>query len=698
MSYCLNPNCPKPNDPENLPNRFCRHCGWEILWQGRYRILRLLGKSAATKTVEVQDGEALKVLKVLLKNDGKSVSLFQQEARVLSQLQHPGIPKIYDEGCFNILSKESQLPLFYLLMEKVDGLNLEEWLKQRNHQPISQNHAINWLKQLVNILEQVHQQEYLHRNIKPSNIMLRPNGQLVLIGFGAGKEDSYLNLAPYNSDRNSIGSISAGYTPLEQFNGKAVVQSDFFALGRTLVYLLTGKTPDRFPDRPHTGELLWRNSATQVSKQLADFIDRLMSPFPSNRPANTQAIWQSLTEIEVDISAEKAKQLCQSSQSDRDLFVSQPILFPLYLSPRQSPKTKKFPKFASQLFAASALLILGFTANQIYDGWRNQHNGINYYGNQKPIDRSHIAIAAEKQYGIEISNSLFGYLSKVNALAFSPDGQMLAIGSGDDTIKLWYLKNGKSIKNFWWNNLSGVNAIAFSPNGQTIASASTDNTIKLWNVSTGKLQHTLKGHAGWVSSVAFSPNGQIIASGSNDNTIELWNSITGKLQGILRGHADWVSSVAFSPNGKTLASGSFDNTIKLWNPVTGELLSTLIGKSLRVRSLAFSPDGKMLASGTGEGTIELWNLTTGKLEKTLTGHDKAVTAIAFSPDGEKIASSGDSIVKIWDAKTGFLLETLSGHLDAVDAIAFSPSNPILVTGSNDNTIKIWPIAKNAVSN
>ena len=695
MSYCLNPNCPNPNQPQNIPDRICRHCDWEILLPGRYRILRLLGESASSKTFEVQDGEMLKVLKVLLNCDRQSVRLFQQEARVLSQLQHPGIPKIYSQGYYTILSKNSQEYLLYLAIEKIDGLNLEEWLKQRNNQPISQNHAINWLKQLVNILDQVHQQKYFHQAIKPSNVILRPNGQLVLINFDNARKISDNYTAKVRGKENPHSMMSEGYMPLEQIKGKPVPQSDFFALGRTLVYLLTGKSPNSFPARPYAGELFWRTSANQISKQLADLLDRLMSPLPENRPANTQIILQDITKIEAEISAEKTKKL---SENNRIKLADRSILLPLHLIQIQTLKNQNFSKLVNQILAVSSILILGFTANEIYDYWQERYDDRSYNWNQKTIERPQIANAAENLYGREISNSLFGYLSRVNALAFSPDGEMLAIGSGDDTIKLWYLKKGKNIQIFWWNNLSGVNAIAFSPNGQTIASASTDNTIKLWNVSTGELRHTLQGHAGWVSSVAFSPDGQTIASGSDDNTIKLWNATDGQLQGTLRGHTDWVSSVAFSPNGKTLASGSFDNTIKLWNPVTGELQSTLISNSLRVRSIAFSPDGKMLASGTGEGTIELWNLITGKLEKTLPGHEKAITAIAFSPDGQKIASSGDSVVKIWGTKTGFLLENISGHLDTVDAIAFNPRHPILATGSDDKTIKIWPIEKNIVSN
>ena len=120
-------------------------------------------------------------------------------------------------------------------------------------------------------------------------------------------------------------------------------------------------------------------------------------------------------------------------------------------------------------------------------------------------------------------------------------------------------------------------SVVFSPNSQLLASGSRDNTIKLWDPTTGELWQTLKGHSNSVLSVAFSPNGRLLASGSEDNTIKLWDPTTGELRQTLNGHSRSVLSVAFSPNGQQLASGSDDNTIKLWDPTTGELRQTLEG-------------------------------------------------------------------------------------------------------------------------
>ncbi|MTJ54847.1 serine/threonine protein kinase [Anabaena sp. UHCC 0253] len=298
MSLCINPVCPQPNHPDNDENRFCQSCGSQLELIGRYRVLRLLSdKTGFSKVYEAYQQDTPKILKVLkeeLANDSKAVSLFQQEVNVLEQLNHPGIPKA--EGYFPYQTRNNVI-LHCMVMEKIEGPNLEQWLKQQQNRPISEAQAIVWLKQLLEILDLVHNQQYLHRDIKPSNIMIRPDGQLVLIDFGTAREITRTYLA---NGGGMTAISSSGYSPPEQMRGQAIAQSDFFALGRTFVFLLTGFQPGQLYD-PHLDILQWRHHTNHVSPLLLDFIDWLMSMEVNKRPHNVEEILSRLAEIECQL-------------------------------------------------------------------------------------------------------------------------------------------------------------------------------------------------------------------------------------------------------------------------------------------------------------------------------------------------------------------------------------------------------------
>jgi len=293
MSYCINPNCRHPENPPTI--KFCQSCGSKLLIDERYRVLSVLGQGGFGKTFEVRDRDGTrKVLKVLTYIEPKGVELFQKEANVLQRLKHPGLPKVEPDGYFTFKPNDTTNSLHCLVMEKIEGKNLLQWLENQNHQPIDSQLAIDWLTQLTEILNLVHNQNYFHRDIKPQNIMWRSNGKLVLIDFGAVREFTE-TVQRTNGEVTRIS--SAGYTPHEQKNGKAEPRSDFFALGRTFVYLLTAQQPINLQEDPRSGKLIWRTLATQASKPVADLVDDLMAYFPNGRPKDTQVLLQRLVKM-----------------------------------------------------------------------------------------------------------------------------------------------------------------------------------------------------------------------------------------------------------------------------------------------------------------------------------------------------------------------------------------------------------------
>jgi WD40 repeat protein len=380
------------------------------------------------------------------------------------------------------------------------------------------------------------------------------------------------------------------------------------------------------------------NTSAAVKQTQSQVSQRAVSQ-PQNQSVISSSTAKTVSSS-VQPTQSKVSQTNQSTNTPRH--VSQP---PVYKPQSQPVKTP----FVSDTKLRKLLIIatLGFIGTQLY-GYVGQNLLRNHP--DKPTPKVETLTPSSTEKTLQLQQTLTGHSDSVNSVAYSPDGQTLASGSVDSTIKLWNVKTGNLLQTLEGHSYS-VNSVAYSPDGQTLASGSEDNTIKLWNVKTGKLLQTLEGHSYSVNSVAYSPDGQTLASGSVDSTIKLWNVKTGNLLQTLEGHSSWVNSVTYSPDGQTLASGSEDNTIKLWNVKTGKLLQTLEGHSKSVYSVAYSPDGQTLASGSGDDTIKLWNVPTGNLLQTLTGHYILVWSVAYSPDGQTLASgSSDKTIKIWRLK------------------------------------------------
>ena len=288
----------------------------------------------------------------------------------------------------------------------------------------------------------------------------------------------------------------------------------------------------------------------------------------------------------------------------------------------------------------------------------------------------------------------------VYAVAFSPDGHLLASGLEDAGTQLWDAATGERLRTLhpdatFWTEMTGpVHAVAFSPDGRLLASASEDRTVRLWELAAGQHERTLTGHARGIWGVAFSPDGRLLASASEDRTVRLWELAAGQHERTLTGHARGIWGVAFSPDGRLLASASEDKTVRLWDPATGQHERTLAGHAGPVRSVAFSPDGRLLASASDDKTVRLWDMASGQDGRTLMGpfmgHAGWVRSVAFSPDGRLLASaSDDKTVRLWDPATGQHERTLAGHAGPVRSVAFSPGGRLLASAGDDGTVRLW---------
>lgn len=311
-----------------------------------------------------------------------------------------------------------------------------------------------------------------------------------------------------------------------------------------------------------------------------------------------------------------------------------------------------------------------------------------------------------------------GYKNEISALAISPDGTLLANGNANHVIYLWLLKQHADLPlrqaptqepyaevqplQTLQGHYGAVRAVAFHPDGTLLASGGDDDSIRLWqfNVDQWGEHQLLRGHTGAVMAIAFSPDGQLLASGSADHTIRLWD-LQHTACHIVRGHKKMVNTLAFSPDGQYLASADDGGMLLLHH--TSDLMTAnkqgmdqalwrMATNNSALFTLAFSPDGQLLALGGAEKTIQLWQISARRLLTSWEGHSSSIYTLAFSPDGRHLASgSGDQQICLWALPTGALRQRWSGHKGLVCALRFDFTGQLLISSSADQTIRLWPI-------
>jgi WD40 repeat protein len=202
--------------------------------------------------------------------------------------------------------------------------------------------------------------------------------------------------------------------------------------------------------------------------------------------------------------------------------------------------------------------------------------------------------------------------SYVRSAALAPDGKRLA-SNCERCVRVWDAGSGQEL---WSADLHDelrawriATPLAFSPDGNRLAAGSGGNNLHVYEAATGRLLATCPGHEGIVICTAYSPDGKLLASGSFDQTVRLWDAATGRPLRTLSGHRDWVFSVAFTPDGKMLASAGREGRVSLWDAATGKELASFRAHASEAVCVAFAPDGKTLASSGVDGTVKLWDVS-----------------------------------------------------------------------------------------
>lgn len=718
MSYCLNPNCQKPQNRDSV--EFCRNCGATLRLKDRYCPIKAIGQGGFGRTFLAIDEDKPSKPRCVVKQflpanqDAqhlkKAAQLFEREAMRLEELgSHPQIP--------TLLAYFSQERQQYLVQEFVDGKNLAELLHEHGVFTEIQVRAV--LVGLLPVLKFIHAHSVIHRDIKPSNIIRMTIGQSI-----------------------KHTPVLTEWTELLQALSLEVAQGyiDFVSDRR-----FSDRLREGFAQPPRDLSIATYTHWQQLAAQFASYADlpfaqrqylvanasRLLNERRQQSEHSTETYEGQLALV--DFGAAKA------AIGTALVRTGTTIGSPEYLAPEQS---RGKAVFASDLFSLGVTCIHLLTNRSPFDLFDTSDNtwiwrkylkmpvsktlrhildrllepGVNRRY-QSATDVLHdleeallerIAPASDAPFrSVSLPHSkpiavlaqptpAQGTIRSAASVAVQVIAQAIAPKSPRESTTPGRRKTSKTT--FSWHcvhqllNPGKVYAIALSPLEPVLASSS-GTTIKLWDVQTGQPLRTLTGHLDVVYCLAISPDGKVLISGSADKSIRLWDLQTGQRLGTIALHTDTILSLVLSPDGRTLASGSLHDPIKLWDLETNRELASLSGQAGRIEALAFSQDGLWLASGSSDGTIALWdvkleNLVTGRALRLLKGHALPVAVVAFEPDGKTLASgSWDGTVKLWSTRTQREKRTLQPAVDRVTALAVSPDGKLLFTGSD--TLKLW---------
>ena len=591
---------------------------------GNYRLIHLVGHGGFADVylgehVYLGTHAAIKILDARLAQD--EISHFQREARTIVQLEHPHIVRILDFGV------ENNLP-FLVMSYAPHGT-----LRQRHSKGTCLSLAIivGYVKQIADALQYAHNQRVIHRDVKPENMLLGRNEEVLLSDFG-------LAVVAQSSSRDKTRDISGTivYMAPEQARGKPEPASDQYSLAVIVYEWLCGTRPfhgtyeevvvqHAFSQPPSFSE-----RGVPLAPELETVIMRALQKDPKQRFGSIQDFASALEQVYL------------SPQT-------------AHAAPAVEPASKPSPDYSTETIALtqqnSAYSTEKTISESIYAiAWSPDRRRIAYGGHEKAVEVRGTTTGASTLY-------YHGHTGSVTTLAWSPDGQSIASASLDRTIQVWNAITGVRITTYD-GHAGMISALEWSPDSKYLASTSsgTDHSIHIWDPVSGKNQYIYRGHSYWVRALAWAPNGNALASGSW-HEIQVWNWASGKKHFTYRGHSSWIRAIAWSPQGARLASASEDGIVHIWEPLNkGHLVATYDDHNDLVQTVLWSPDGNRLASASKDKILHLRNMRDIENENadhTSLYHIRATSiyAIAWLSDSKHIvAASGNGTVQVWQAE------------------------------------------------
>ena len=716
---------PRPKQRAGMGNLFALPEGTELV--GDYRIQRVLGAGGFGVTYladEIALGRAVTIKEYFpsdfaarsvemeagprsqdCKEDYKwGLDRFLDEAQTLARFDHPNIVRVYRYFRLNNTG--------YMVLQFEEGHSLKGWLKSLGRAP-RQKELDAILAPLLDALELIHKSDFLHRDIAPDNIIIRRNGEPVLIDFGAARGE----IAAHSKTVSAL--VKPGYSPYEQYAETSRQQgpwSDIYALGATLYHAITGRRPPDAPSRMVKDELVPARDAA-LSSYRASFlraIDRALALNVESRPQSVAAWRGDLLAPEPPKPGWLTRALEKKRDSEPEPFIGAASRVAVVPPPpdapgphggmldfveglkqrNESPASVNSPKVTevltvepSEAHAAAekpdtapppAPAFLRGKDKKAKSGPQSgPKSGPKSGAKSGPKSDPAMAAAAAKISDLvpvaepverrkpPRPKPIRGERSRWRPLLFK-----LAVGVGVASAAVFVqdrLPQGEK----------RTNAM---PSSQTAAVAPP--------LAPPVLISQLKGHKGAVGALAYSDDGRLIVTTGTDATLRIWNASAATLLRTIDIDVGPATSVAVS--GNRAVTGHADGRAVLWDLARGEKLGSYRRNEASVWSVAFagSPD-RFVATGH-DWKVALWDAKNSSAPAhVFEGHESAAQAVAFDPKGTLLATGGaDKTVRLWNLETLDLVRTYKGMKDYVTAVAFSPDGRMIASSSLDGSIRL----------
>lgn len=662
-----------------------------------YEVLEVLGKGGFGTVLKAFDDRlhrvvALKLLSPELAANATARERFAREARAAAAVRHENVISIH---------AVEDTPAPYLVMEYIDGPNLQQKVDQLGPLPVKEILRIG--VQIAEGLAAAHKMGLIHRDIKPSNILLENSVERVKIS------DFSLARAVDDASLTQSGLIvgTPQFMSPEQAEGEHLDQrSDLFSLGSVLYTLCTGRVPFRASSTPavlrrvsgDTPQAI-RDLNPDIPELLDAIVRKLHAKKPDDRFPSARQVADQLAACLSALQLGNALTTPNDLKPNRVSGLSGDTEMRLAAVPTQTR-----PRHRRLLLPVTGILLAGLLAFLV-SGFKLPWG----MTTERKPDQPPAAVGASKppEQGRFLHKQGGNRNSGIMALAYSPDGRTLAASAatyspqqldftGWDLI-LWDTATGRPV----WalpELTAPIQAVAFRPDGQRLATAGRDGVVRCWDVATGTEVLTLKGHTTVVRTVAWSPNGKWLATGGSDGLVLVWDAADGTRLRTFDQHTAHVLHLAFSPDSKRIASAANtgDSSVRVWETETGVQIAQFHTNSSNPRGVVFGHDGARVYS-VGENPIsEVWEATTGRLLFNLQGHADWVVGVALSGDGKHLATASlDGTARLWDPETGKALHVCPGHGLHATCVAFSRDGQTLASGDSLGQIHFWDAATGA---